>query len=160
MPYHMVTTMLICVLYLLVITSRCLAAIPIGHNRQRKCGKPLLQIIYRNARWSSQIQTQHATSQDNQTRQLLLRRAIYLDISVLATTSTLTLKTHTQLKGSSCSSAIPSSTQGMPFRAQLKECHSELNSRNATCLTPISSSTQGIRFKLNSRNTSNLTFKA
>jgi len=40
-----------------------------------------------------------------------------------------------QLKGSSCSSAIPSSTRGMPFRAQLEECHMlnpylELNSRD------------------------------
>jgi len=32
-----------------------------------------------------------------------------------------------------------------PSRAQLKGCHSELTSRNATCLTPIPSSTQGIR---------------
>ncbi|QCE00436.1 hypothetical protein DEO72_LG7g1726 [Vigna unguiculata] len=43
--------------------------------------------------------------------------------------------TRAQLKGSSCSSAIPSSTQGMPFRAQLEECHvlnpyPELNSRD------------------------------
>ncbi|QCE04347.1 hypothetical protein DEO72_LG8g2383 [Vigna unguiculata] len=47
--------------------------------------------------------------------------------------------TRAQLKGSSCSSAIPSSTRGMPFRAQLEGCHSELNSRNATCLTHIPS---------------------
>ncbi|QCD78837.1 hypothetical protein DEO72_LG1g2473 [Vigna unguiculata] len=43
--------------------------------------------------------------------------------------------TRAQLKGSSCSSAILSSTRGMPFRAQLEECHvlnpySELNSRD------------------------------
>jgi len=31
--------------------------------------------------------------------------------------------TRSQLKGFSCSSAIPSSTRGMPFRAQLEECH-------------------------------------
>jgi len=44
--------------------------------------------------------------------------------------------TWAQLKGSPCSSAIPSSTRGMPFRAQLVECHvlnpyPELNSRDA-----------------------------
>ncbi|QCD87593.1 hypothetical protein DEO72_LG3g2131 [Vigna unguiculata] len=43
--------------------------------------------------------------------------------------------TRAQLKDSSCSSAIPSSTRGMPFRAQLEECHvlnpyPELNSRD------------------------------
>ncbi|QCD92870.1 hypothetical protein DEO72_LG5g939 [Vigna unguiculata] len=31
--------------------------------------------------------------------------------------------TRAQLKGSSCSSAIPSSTRGMSFRTQLEECH-------------------------------------
>ncbi|QCE03724.1 hypothetical protein DEO72_LG8g1749 [Vigna unguiculata] len=43
--------------------------------------------------------------------------------------------TRAQLKGSSCSSAILSSTRGMPLRAQLEECHvlnpyPELNSRD------------------------------
>ena len=43
--------------------------------------------------------------------------------------------TRAQLKGSSCSSAIPSSTRGVSFRAQLKECHvlnpyPKLNSRD------------------------------
>jgi len=43
--------------------------------------------------------------------------------------------TRAQLKGSLCSSAIPSSTREMPFRAQLEECHMlnpspELNSRD------------------------------
>ena len=32
-------------------------------------------------------------------------------------------RTRAQLKDSSCSFAIPSSTRGMPFRAQLEECH-------------------------------------
>jgi len=43
--------------------------------------------------------------------------------------------TRAQLKGSLCSSAIPSSTWGMSFWAQLQECHvlnpyPELNSRD------------------------------
>jgi len=75
-----------------------------------------------------------------------LRKTIYLDPFVLATTSTLTPTTlanpsSTQgflvfiLKGSSCSSAIPSLTRGMPFPTQLEECHVlntylELNSRD------------------------------
>ncbi|QCE14557.1 hypothetical protein DEO72_LG11g1560 [Vigna unguiculata] len=85
-------------------------------------------------------------SQDYQTRQLLLRRAIYLDPSVLATTSTLTPTTL----------ANSSSTQGFLVFIH----HLELNSRNATCLTPIPSSTQGVHSELNSRNTSKPTFKA
>jgi len=46
--------------------------------------------------------------------------------------------TRAQLKGFSCSSVIPSSTRGIPFRAQLEECHvlnlyPELNLRDTFC---------------------------
>ncbi|QCE03592.1 hypothetical protein DEO72_LG8g1617 [Vigna unguiculata] len=68
----------------------------------------------------------------------MLKRTIYVDPFILATTSTLTpahSPTRAQLKGSLCPSAIPSSTRGMSFRAQLEECHvlnpyPELNSRD------------------------------
>ncbi|QCE04510.1 hypothetical protein DEO72_LG8g2546 [Vigna unguiculata] len=61
-----------------------------------------------------------------------------MDPSVLATTSTFTLAAlanPNSTQGFSCSSTILSSTRGMPFRAQLKECHvlnpyPELNSRD------------------------------
>jgi len=59
--------------------------------------------------------------------------------------------TWAQLKGSSCSSAIPSSSRGMPFRAQLEECYvlnpyPELNSRDT--------------FQAQLKESSNLTFEA
>jgi len=65
----MATTMLICVLRLLVITSRCLVVIPYWPEPIEHVRKTMLQITHRNARWSSQIWTWFAKSQDYQTRQ-------------------------------------------------------------------------------------------
>ena len=116
----------ICVLHLLVSTSRWSATILINHNRQSTCGKLLLRIIHRNTRWSSQIRTQFVTSQDYQTRQLFTEEGS-LSIPNRTGHNQHTHRQHSptraQLKGSSCPSAIPSSTWGMPFWAQLEQCH-------------------------------------
>ncbi|QCD90063.1 hypothetical protein DEO72_LG4g1015 [Vigna unguiculata] len=89
------------------------------------CGKPLLRITHRNARWSSQIQHKSHCPKTTKLASYLLRRAIYSDPSVLATTSTLTSTTLANL----------SSTQ----RFLVFICHPELNSRDA-----IPSSTRGM----------------
>ncbi|QCD89590.1 hypothetical protein DEO72_LG4g536 [Vigna unguiculata] len=91
-------------------TSRCLVAIPIGHNRQSTCEKPC---------YGSHTVTTGGVPNMNIVPYSHLQHS----------------PTRAQLKSSSCSSAILSSTRGMSFRAQLKECHvlnpyPELNSRD------------------------------
>ena len=123
---------------------------PIEHVQET-----MLQIIHRNARWSSQIRTKFTTSQDYQTRQSTIEKG---NLSGPICTGH-NQYTHTgNTRQPKLNSRVP--RVHPPSRAQLEGCHSELNSRNATSLTPISSLTQGIRSELNSRNTSKPTFEA
>ena len=117
---------------------------------------PLLRIIHRNARWSSQCEH---NSQCPKTTKLVsqpLRRAIYLDPSVLATTSTLTPATL----------ANPSSTQGFLVfichpEPQLKRCYSEPQLKEYHVLNPYPEpQPKGYVLSHNTRNTNNPTFKA
>ena len=101
----------------------------------------MLRIIHRNARQSSHIRTQFVSSQDYQTCQPTTEEG---NLSGPIRTGH-NQQTHTdntrqpepQLKGSSCSSAIPShnSRDAIPSH----------NSRNTTCLPLSRATTQGIR---------------
>jgi len=119
-------------------TSRCLVAIPIGHNRQSTCEKPCYgshtvttggvpnMNIVRNVPRLPNSSANYWGGQSFWTHPYWPQPAYsHLQHS----------PTRAQLKSSSCSSAILSSTRGMSFRAQLKECHvlnpyPELNSRD------------------------------
>ncbi|QCE15220.1 hypothetical protein DEO72_LG11g2229 [Vigna unguiculata] len=115
---------------------------PIEHMRET-----MLRIIHCNARWSSQIRTWFVTSQDYQTRQLIIEEG---NPSGSIRTGH-NQHTHTgNTRQPKLNSRVP--RVHPPSRAQLEGCHSDLNWRNVTCLTPIPSSTQGIRFELNLRN--------
>ena len=92
------------VLHLLVITSRWLAAIPIGHNRWSTCGKPCYGSY--TVTPSGVLKYEHSSQRPKTTKLVsqLLRRAIYLDPSVLVITSTLTSAT---LANPSHNSSVP-----------------------------------------------------
>ncbi|QCD83070.1 hypothetical protein DEO72_LG2g3413 [Vigna unguiculata] len=95
----------------------------------------MLRIIHHNAWWSSQIQTEFASSQDYQTRKSTteegnLSEPIRTGLNQYTHTSN-TRQPEPQLKGSSCSSVIPSHNS--------RDVIPSHNSRNTTCLTPIPS---------------------
>jgi len=83
------------VLHLLVITSRWLAAILIGHNRYSTCGKPCYGSYTVTPGGVPKYEYSSQRSKTTKLVSQLLRKAIYLDPSVLAITSTLTPETLT-----------------------------------------------------------------
>ncbi|QCE14874.1 hypothetical protein DEO72_LG11g1880 [Vigna unguiculata] len=122
---------------------------PIKHVRET-----MLRIKHCNSRWSSQIRTWFATSQDYQTRQLTTKEGnLSGPIRTGHNQHTHTGNTHQP----ELNLRVP--RVHLSSRAQLEGCHSELNSRNTTCLTLVPSSTQGTHFELNPRNISKLIFE-
>ena len=140
MPYifyslNSISNTFIRVLLRLLITSRWLAAIPIGHNRQSTCGNtcygsytatPGRVPIYEHSPYSSQdYQTHQPTTEEGN-----LSGPIRTGHNQHTHTGH-TRQPEPQLKGFSCSSAIPSHNS--------RDVIPSLNSRNTTCLTPIPS---------------------
>jgi len=111
--------------------------------------EPLPQIIQHNARWSSQIRVLLVTSQDYQTCQSTTEEGNpFGPIRTGHNQHTHTDNTRQlepQLKGSSCSSAIPSHNS--------RDVILSHNSRNTTCLTPILSHNSRDTFRATTQGT-------